>query len=282
MPAGRVTAAGELELVVGIDFEALGVACLEVPDGEHVLVAGPPRSGRTHGAAPAGHVVGRGRVRASRSWPSRHAVAPSCPSWPVVVEADAPTAVAAVEAAVGRPCLLVVDDAEHVDDPRLGGARSPSGDPACSSSPPAGRRRLRTHVRALDLGGPPQPARAAVRGVQPTPTVTCWVSCCRGTGRCRPGRVWPGWSAAAGGAGPGRRVRRSAATALDLLRRVAAARGSARRVDGFRRWSWRLDLRGRGSPPAMTACGPCAGPSARRSSPPARRRPGWRPRSGPC
>ena len=26
---------------------------------------------------------------------------------------------AAVEAAVGRPCLLVVDDAEHVDDPRL-------------------------------------------------------------------------------------------------------------------------------------------------------------------
>ena len=123
MPAGRVTAAGELELAVGIDFAGLGVAYLEVPDGEHVLVAGPPRSGRTTAL----HRLVTSWVEAR---PGEQIVAVSSrrrallPQLPIVVEADAPAAVAAVEAAVGRPCLLVVDDAEHVDDPRLSGLLS--------------------------------------------------------------------------------------------------------------------------------------------------------------
>ena len=91
MPAGRVTAAGELELAVGIDFAGLGVACLEVPDGEHVLVAGPPRSGRTTALhrlvtswveARPGEQVVVGR---------RHAVARCCRSSPIVVEARRPS-----------------------------------------------------------------------------------------------------------------------------------------------------------------------------------------------
>ena len=45
-PGGSL-AGGDAELVIGVDFESLGPAVLAVPDGEHVLVAGPPRSGRT-------------------------------------------------------------------------------------------------------------------------------------------------------------------------------------------------------------------------------------------
>ena len=56
-----MTAEGELELVVGVDFETLGPARLAVPDGEHVLVAGPPRSGRSTAL-----------VRLAASWREAH------------------------------------------------------------------------------------------------------------------------------------------------------------------------------------------------------------------
>ena len=108
LPAGRVTADGELDLVVGIDFETLEPARLHVPDGEHVLVAGPPRSGRSAALA-----------RLAASWREAHpdgaviTVAPlrrsPLASWPGATgDIDILPA--------GGPALVVIDDAERVDD----------------------------------------------------------------------------------------------------------------------------------------------------------------------
>ncbi len=118
LPAGARAADGDVELVLGVDFETLAPARLAVPDGEHVLVAGPARSGRSTAL-----------VRVATSWCDAHSdgtvlvVAPSrrspLASWsgagdlPQVLEA-----LAAIPS--GDPCLLVVDDAERVDD--VGGA----------------------------------------------------------------------------------------------------------------------------------------------------------------
>ena len=117
LPAARVNTGGDVELVVGIDHHTLDVARLTVPDGEHVLVAGPARSGRTTAllrlaeswvdARPGGQVLVAGR---------RHPVG--------LAGADpvAPDRLAgAVQEAAGRHVLVVVDDAEHVDDPALAG-----------------------------------------------------------------------------------------------------------------------------------------------------------------
>ncbi|MET0145242.1 MAG: FtsK/SpoIIIE domain-containing protein, partial [Ilumatobacteraceae bacterium] len=114
LPPGTVAADGELELVVGIDFESLAPARLVVPDGEHVLVAGPARAGRSSALA-----------RLATSWRDAHrsgtvvVIAPTrrspLASWPEVV--DVPSAIAVLrDARPGVAHLLVVDDAERVDD----------------------------------------------------------------------------------------------------------------------------------------------------------------------
>ncbi len=61
LPPGRRRPDGETELVVGVDFLSLAPATLIVPDGEHVLVAGPPRSGRTTAL-----------IRLAESWRQAH------------------------------------------------------------------------------------------------------------------------------------------------------------------------------------------------------------------
>jgi S-DNA-T family DNA segregation ATPase FtsK/SpoIIIE len=118
LPPGRRRPDGETELVVGVDFLSLSPARLTVPDGEHLLVAGPPRSGRTTAL-----------IRLAASWRQAHpdgaifAIAARhrapFPGWVEAITVDA--AVEAVEgSAPGRPCLVVVDDAERVDDDRSG------------------------------------------------------------------------------------------------------------------------------------------------------------------
>jgi S-DNA-T family DNA segregation ATPase FtsK/SpoIIIE len=109
-------AGGELALAVGTAFDTLATAHLTVPDGEHVLVAGPARSGRTTSLA-----------RLAAAWRDAH------PDGVVVVVAprhrdrwagDVPVAdvssALAVAAGTSGPVLLVVDDAERVED-RAGG-----------------------------------------------------------------------------------------------------------------------------------------------------------------
>lgn len=116
-PAGSAGFGGDARLVVGVDFESLADGVLHVPDGEHVLVAGPARSGRTSTLAAfaaswrAAHPGGVVRVVAPRPggpWAGAEVVG-------LQAALDEIAAVAA-----GGPTLLVVDDAERVDDPRLG------------------------------------------------------------------------------------------------------------------------------------------------------------------
>jgi len=114
LPPGRRVGERTLELVVGTAFDSLDPAVLSVPDGEHVLVAGPARTGRSTTL-----------VRLAASWGDAnpgglvHVVAPRpTPWWP-------PDAVITLDAALsrlgdlpgGRPALLLVDDAERVGDP---------------------------------------------------------------------------------------------------------------------------------------------------------------------
>ncbi|MGI9028442.1 MAG: FtsK/SpoIIIE domain-containing protein [Ilumatobacteraceae bacterium] len=115
MPVGATTAAGEIELVMGIDHATLDVARLAVPPGEHLLVVGPARSGRTTALR-----------RLAESWST------ACPEGVVLVVGQRPghplvsgaAEVAAaelpmrVDGAPG-PVLVVIDDAEHVDDPAI-------------------------------------------------------------------------------------------------------------------------------------------------------------------
>jgi S-DNA-T family DNA segregation ATPase FtsK/SpoIIIE len=113
LPPGR-RGDRETELVVGVEFHSLAPATLVVPDGEHVLVAGPSRSGRSTAL-----------LRLARSWREAH------PDGLVHAATTAESLDAAVQAAPpDRPCLVLVDDADGVDDDtgalaRLVGQRRP-------------------------------------------------------------------------------------------------------------------------------------------------------------
>ncbi|MGI9053061.1 MAG: FtsK/SpoIIIE domain-containing protein, partial [Ilumatobacteraceae bacterium] len=126
MPAGAATANGDLDLIVGVDHRTLGMARLTVPDGEHVLVAGPARSGRTTAlvrladswseATGGGRVLvvaGRGAANLTRRLAADDVVE--------LAAADVVELVATVGAVGCRPVLVLIDDAEHVDHPTLAG-----------------------------------------------------------------------------------------------------------------------------------------------------------------
>ena len=114
---------GVLTLPVGLRFDTCGPAGLDVADGEHVLVIGPGRSGRST-------VL----VRLMRAWMEAHpdgwvgVIAPRrSPLSPLA--RDAAHQVVERLPAAGA-ALLVVDDAELMDDPsgalaRLVGSRRP-------------------------------------------------------------------------------------------------------------------------------------------------------------
>ena len=112
---------GACELSVGIDFLTLGAASLTVPDGEHVVVLGPARSGRSTAL-----------VRIAAAWrevhPSGWVVAVAgrtggpLPAWAttqagaVVVSTVAEVVAVLDRSAADAHGLIVVDDAERVDD----------------------------------------------------------------------------------------------------------------------------------------------------------------------
>ena len=200
MPAGRSTAAGELELAVGLDFETLdgrpGSRCptastcsspdRRAADGRTALRrlaaswldARPGEHGRV------GRVARRPPLPPLPDAASRRTAAPSPPS----------------RRPAGRPCLLVVDDAERVDD--SGGASprsSPSGGPASlvvAAGRPDGAPRA---VRALDVRRPPQPPRPAARGVRRHRRRRARRAAAAPPAAAGPARVWRGWSAAVDG-----------------------------------------------------------------------------------
>jgi len=94
-----------------------GPALLTVHEGDHVLVAGPGRSGRTTALATIGSVVLRACPAAAVvALPGRRSSLGRVPGLVVAggVEAAAPLLRDAV--AAGRPAVLLVDDADAVDD----------------------------------------------------------------------------------------------------------------------------------------------------------------------
>jgi len=137
---GTAVLLGGPGLLMGVDFVTLQPAVLEVPDGEHALVLGPARSGRStalvraiagwRAVHPTGTVIVHGGRRPSLvlEW-ARRALSD------VTVAADEAALLAAVTALVdvepGQPggeaaphdarrVLVAIDDAERVDD--VGGA----------------------------------------------------------------------------------------------------------------------------------------------------------------
>jgi S-DNA-T family DNA segregation ATPase FtsK/SpoIIIE len=108
--AGRVVG-----LAVGLDFATLSTASLHVPVGEHVLVVGPARSGRSSAL-----------IRLIESWREQHPGVPVkviCPtrSSPLVERYGAAAGLDDGPDLDGVPeagaCLVAVDDCERLDDP---------------------------------------------------------------------------------------------------------------------------------------------------------------------
>lgn len=117
---------GATSLVLGIDFATLVATALDVPDGEHAIILGPARSGRSTAL-----------IRAISAWRSAHPdgeVVVRCPrrhspvlGWITSMMPDATVAgddvalAAAIEDVpdeLGQQYrLIAIDDAERVDDP---------------------------------------------------------------------------------------------------------------------------------------------------------------------
>ena len=247
-----------LELVVGVDFESLAPAVLAVPDGEHVLVAGPARSGRS------GRVGAPGDVMAQRS--SQRGRARRRPDAPVTTDV----------VARGR---------------RRGGGRRRHRQVSSRATVPARRRRCRAcrrsawragrarrratargagarrraarcpaRPRSLDVGRPPEPDRSAAvlvhrhRRRPPRRTAAAHPP------RFPPAPGWRGSSAADGGPSP--------RSAREGERRVASAGGDGAADPDL--------VRAGAAPPATTTCGRRATRSVRRSGRRGARRRRWR------
>jgi S-DNA-T family DNA segregation ATPase FtsK/SpoIIIE len=122
MPATIGGSAASTTLVVGVDFATLEPAALELADGEHAIILGPPRSGRTTALTRAviswraAHGSGTVLVRAPRSASPIARWAASNPG--VVVAGDDAALVAAIDHArgAGGRVLVALDDAERIDD----------------------------------------------------------------------------------------------------------------------------------------------------------------------
>jgi S-DNA-T family DNA segregation ATPase FtsK/SpoIIIE len=122
--------------VVGVDAGTLEAAVLEVPDGEHLLVVGPARSGRSNAlrwleyswlqcAADPSEASSPGASSPGASSPDAGGSALSVWLSPRAAQRDGTAIADAVAAAAtaidraldnGQRCLLLVDDAERVPD----------------------------------------------------------------------------------------------------------------------------------------------------------------------
>ena len=111
------TSDSRLDLAVGIDFGTGDAATLAVHAGDHLLVAGHARSGRT---GPLVHLATAWQQAHPGGWVGVVAPRRALPALPVPADAigrDTSVLAAVASLAPGRPALVVVDDAELVDDP---------------------------------------------------------------------------------------------------------------------------------------------------------------------
>ena len=116
--AGAVLAGSPWRIPIGISEADLEPAFLTVYDGEHALVAGPARSGKSSALA-----AMAGMCRRARTDMAIVTLAPARSPLPGMVDPDhrlGPGALATELAGLldpGRPTMLLIDDAEAVDDP---------------------------------------------------------------------------------------------------------------------------------------------------------------------
>ena len=123
LPPSTDAGDGSTALMLGIDFASLGPTALDVPDGEHAIILGPARSGRSTALIRA--------IAAFRDMHPGGTVIVRCPrrnspvlAWAASNVPDAIVAAddAAIAAALGDPgegdvrVLVAIDDAERVDD----------------------------------------------------------------------------------------------------------------------------------------------------------------------
>jgi S-DNA-T family DNA segregation ATPase FtsK/SpoIIIE len=115
-------------LAIGIDGETLDPAHLELHPGDHLLVAGPARSGRSTALALLARAAVRvdPQVAVAALVPRGTGAHPLRPFSPHATVTELAAAIAAVPA--DRPLVVVVDDAELVDDHDGVLARLLSGD----------------------------------------------------------------------------------------------------------------------------------------------------------
>jgi S-DNA-T family DNA segregation ATPase FtsK/SpoIIIE len=135
---------------IGLDAATLGTAELHVPDGDHVLVAGPARSGRSTALTTlvAAFTAVAADARVVAVAPRRSPLAATCLAGDVVeVHRELEPAIATVDRLLGRgvPVLLAVDDAELVADTggrlaALVGARTPGLTVVAAARPEALRQ----------------------------------------------------------------------------------------------------------------------------------------------
>ena len=168
-----------------------------------------------------------------------HVVAPArrspLVSWPEVV--DVVAAVDAVGGSAGRPCLLVVDDAERVDDPA---ARwppsSPSDGTGCSCSPPGGPTPCAPTVTGRRSSAGAGPVCCCPRA--PTSMAISSANCCRATAAAGPPRAGVGHRRRTASARPGRpgaaRRCQPAVTAPPTRPSISLGRRIASRHDNLR------------------------------------------------
>ncbi len=121
LPHSAASPSGSTSLVTGLEFATMRPTAMEIPDGEHALVVGPARSGRSTALvtlASAWRDAHRdGRVIVHSPRPTSPLVTWALATGGAVEIVDAATLSARVAATTGvERIALVVDDAERVDD----------------------------------------------------------------------------------------------------------------------------------------------------------------------
>ena len=115
---------GALEAVVGLEDRSLAPVAVDLGEG-HFLVAGPRRSGRTTALATiALSLAARGEADLHLLADRRQTALATLEIWrsaalgpPVCAEAARRLATELREGPTGRPCVVIVDDGEHLVDP---------------------------------------------------------------------------------------------------------------------------------------------------------------------
>ena len=194
LPRGSRGADGDL-WSIGLDAATGAPLLLDVPDGEHVIVLGPARSGRSTALTRlattwrTAHPNGRVLAVVPRRSGFDRSVADECGQRDDV---ERFVAAAADPRTTSTPCSWSTTPNSWTIRPAGWRPSSPRGAPASRSSPQRVRTRSARHMatgrQSCDAAG-----SASSPPVATTPTGTCSAWCCRAARRFAHARDWCGW-----------------------------------------------------------------------------------------